>query len=57
MSVLDEDTESAERSAYWCSKCGTPRYYCGCLEEYGPDSQPPHDDETDPIKEPWGPAR
>lgn len=25
--------EDGDDVGYWCSKCGTPRYYCGCPEE------------------------
>jgi hypothetical protein len=56
----DATFEEEEAIGYWCNKCGTPYYYCGCPETddvVTSDQQPPSGREENPIREPWGPAR
>lgn len=41
MNRLSDFHEDEDDPHYWCNKCGTPRHYCGCIEESVPPSTNP----------------
>lgn len=49
---LADGVHEDEDAGDWCTKCGTPGYYCGC-----PEVPPPSGRDESPAREPWGPAR